>query len=237
MDKVIVGLASIRSRRHALSQTISSLLAQTIKPDMIHVFLNGYKKDEIPKFLKKDNITVYTSEEFGDLGDAGKFFKVDEEKGFYLSADDDLKFPPIYIEYMISGIEKYNRKKVVSLHGSILKEKVNNFYKDREIINFKRRLRKSVNVHLAGTGVTAFHTDTLSLKLSDFPIKNVADVYFGIQAQKQGVGIVVLPHQQRWVGVLPNTSSNSIFHTHIRDEKKVKEVTTLVNSIEKWAIH
>ena len=237
MDKVIVGIASIRSRRSSLKRVIRSLSEQTVKPDKINVYLNDTPYNEIPNFLKKKNINVFTSQDYGDLGDAGKFFLAGKvESSYYFSCDDDLNYPPQYIEYMISGIEKYDRKYVVALHGRILKYPVTNFFTDRRILNFKKYQKEDIKAHLPGTGVTAFHSDTLKLSIDDFPVKNMADIWFGLQCQRQGVGIVVLKHQPRWVGVLPNTNNGSIFHSSHKNLEIIKRNTDATNSIAEWKI-
>lgn len=237
MDKIIIGIASIRSRRNSLKRVIENLRVQTVKPTKIIVYLNDYTYDEIPSYLKKDDIEVYTGDIYGDKGDAGKFFRIAEELGFYLSMDDDLDYPPKYIEHMINCIKKYERKYVIAMHGSILKFPVTNFFADRQIVNFKRHVRRDVKVHLPGTGVTAFHTDTLKLSVEDFPVPNMADIWFGLKAQEQGVGIVVVAHKARWIGVQPHTAQGSIFHSSVKNPEIVTRNTDYINNIDEWKLN
>jgi len=67
--KRIVGVASIPGREVSLAEMIMSLYEQV---DEFHVYLNNY--DEVQGYLKLRDINVYRSQDFGDRGDAGKFF-------------------------------------------------------------------------------------------------------------------------------------------------------------------
>ncbi len=234
-NKIIIGIASIKVRRNSLQETISSLRNQTLKPNLIVIYLNDYLESEVPKFLKKTGIHVYTGDVNGDRGDAGKFFKVSDFKDcYYFSCDDDLKYPENYIRYMIHGIEKYGRQKIVALHGSVLKGIVKNFFRDRNLISFKRDLKSIKSVHLSGTGLTAFHTDAIKLDISDFKEPNMADIWLGVVAQRQNVGMIVLPHKRRWVGVLPKTVEGSIFNVQHKSVDKIKICTDAINLIKVW---
>lgn len=240
MDRVVVGIASIPSRESSLRQVIKSLQKQTLPINKYYIYLNGY--DEIPYYYRvlynPDRYNFFLSAEFGDLGDAGKFFKVGEEKdSVYFSIDDDLVLPHNYIEFMLRGLKKYNNQKIVSLHGSIFNEKINNYYRDRRLFNFKRTLLKDIRCHLGGTGLMCFDTNNFKLSITDFPKANYADLFVGLQAQKQKKSIVVLAHRKNFVKPILNTTANSIFQRFIRDENRIKEGTDIVNTLPKWELH
>lgn len=239
MDKIVVGIASIRRRRATLPNAINSLLDQTVPPDEINVYLNDYTKNKLKGIdeSKHTKVNIYDFHDNGDMGDTGKYFKVGEHSGYYLSADDDLKYPRDYVEYTTNCIEKFNRKYVIAMHGSIFYPPINDFINDRHIVKFKSHVKEFTPVHIPGTGVTAFHTDTINLIKEDFELPNMADIWFGIQAQKQKVGILVAPHKKKYVNSQPITDIKQSLYFQTKDNAdKRKLYTQIANKIENWKL-
>jgi len=224
-EKITAGIASIPQRENALQQTIESVIGQL---DTLNVYLNGY--EHIPKFLKHEKIRVFRSQDYGDKGDAGKFFK--QGRGYNFSLDDDLLYPLEYIDYLIEKIEEYGRKYVVGLHGVIMqKTPVKSYYFGRTQFHFLNELRHDKPVHILGTGVMAFHSDTIKIRYEDFRIANMADVWVGRLSQAQGVGMMCVAHSNRWVKPI-STEDKGIYQSKKKNEK---DVTAVVNEIE-WAL-
>ena len=97
LDPIICGVASIPERSENLRQTIESILPFV---DELHVFLNNYPAT--PKYLQNPKISVYRSQDYHDLGDAGKFFTVGKKRGFYLAIDDDIIYPEDYVWKLVN---------------------------------------------------------------------------------------------------------------------------------------
>src|SRR5690606_25986430 len=110
---VYAGMATIPSRVEALDVAVASIYDQV---DRLFVYLNNY--DEIPLFLKRDKISVFTSQQFGDIKDTGKFFGLTRvQRGIYLSLDDDIQYPPDYAQVMKNHVVRFKNKCVVGVHG------------------------------------------------------------------------------------------------------------------------
>lgn len=197
-EPVIAGMASIPSREPLLAAAVESLALQV---DELRIYLNGYSS--VPRFLRKNPkvaIYVHASSEHGDLGDAGKFFEIEDQSGYYLSCDDDLVYPPDYAVRMIGAIERYGRRAIVCAHGSVLPPRPSSYFRDRRLLHYGFELRRDTPVHVAGTGVTAFHTDTLPLvQKRDFPTGFMADIHLAVCAYRRRVPIVVIRHAKDWV--------------------------------------
>lgn len=185
---VRLGIASMPSRVEGLRVAVASLRDQV---DELCVHLNGYP--EVPDFLDVPGVTAVLGE---DVGDRGKFAFVDGFEGYYLTADDDIAYPPYYVEHLIDGIERYGRRAVVGWHGSVIKRGFEDYYEDasRWVLSFSKRRAHDTPVHLVGTGCSGFHTATLRVRYADFTHPNVADVHLGLLGQHQRVPFVVLRH-------------------------------------------
>ena len=208
-DLISVGIASIPSREHSLKKAVDSLYDNA---NEIHVFLNRYSA--VPDFLNKPKINVYRSQVLVDMGDAGKMFKVASCKGYYFSCDDDLVYPADYIDKMVTAIEKYHRKAVVGIHGSVWNSSnPAKFYGDRTCCPFGRELKEDYACHMLGTGCCAWHTSTIKLAFENFEIANMADLWMAIQAQKQRVPMISVARPNNWVEQSDIDFKTSIFGT------------------------
>lgn len=199
-------LASVPNRATSLERTVGTLINQV---DMLFVALNNYK--EVPSFLTGNMKIVYALMD-NSLGDAAKFYDVDQRNGYVLTCDDDLAYPEGYASYMVNGIKQHGG--IVTLLGKR--------YDNRPISSFRGGYSalyrvlisrpNPVEVHLGGTGCMAFHTNDFKLRVEDFPEPNMADIWVAKAAHEQGVKITVLPHPARY---LKHTKHHgAIWHTH-----------------------
>ncbi len=188
-ERVRIGIASIEVRRTALSYVIACLYDQA---DEIFVYLNDYS--EVPDFLHRDKITVIHGK--GDIGDRGKFYGVEGFDGYFFSCDDDIAYPPYYVAHCIDAIERYGRKAIVGWHGSLIKAPFKDYYSNesRRVFSFRSGRPEDIAVHVLGTGCTAFHSSSIEVRRSDFETSNMADVYFALLGQRQGVPFVAIKH-------------------------------------------
>jgi hypothetical protein len=218
-DSVRVGLSSIPSRADGLLRVVDSLYDQV---DEIFIYLNNYP--QAPRQLANDTrIKAFTGP---DLGDRGKFYFAQGFLGYYFSADDDIAYPPSYVEHLVDGIERYHRKAIVGLHGSIIADDFSSYYDPahRRVLSFDRRVAHDQFVHILGTGCSAFHSETISIGMDDFQLPNMADVFLALIAQRQGIPSVVLAHPKGWVPALELGDSSSIYHDSRRGTKSGLDV-------------
>jgi len=206
----IAGLATIKEREQALKMTVDSIIDQV---DVLMIYFNDY--EDTPGWLKsysmKGKIHRFGSIERPpfqeaylkqiDIGDKGKFFTIKFCNGYYFSLDDDLIYPPDYIDRMIKAIEIFDREAIITNHGRVIPDReIRSYYRDtRAPYHFNNRVQGFHPVHIGGTGVMGFHTDTFRPDLSKMPRKNMADLYIADQAQDKGIPIIVQPHSSDWI--------------------------------------
>lgn len=189
---VRIQIASIPSREKLLLNTFNSLIGQC---DSMFVGLNGY--DRIPHWLNHPKVEAKLLD--NSMGDAVKFFDVENHEGYFFTCDDDLIYPSNYVSEMIAHIEKHQA--IVTNHGRIIKSfPVENYYLAPKITyHCLKEVEKPVKVMFGGTGVMAFHTDVIDLKYEDFKAPNMADIWLSVKAKEQNVPIIVVPHSEMWL--------------------------------------
>lgn len=195
-ERIEASLASIPSRVDCLEKVVEALLPQV---DLLRCFLNGY--DEVPRFLEHDRIVVASA---GDLGDRGKFFWCEEPDGIQLICDDDIFYPPDYAAGMLRALERHGRKAVVGVHGVKLREPFNAYYQDRTVVHFALALQRDAQQDILGTGCLAYDPATIQVRRRDFREPNMADVWFGLIAQREGVPLVAVQRKAGWLKPQPD---------------------------------
>lgn len=207
MHPVIIGVATIESRRESLLETLESLTGQF---DELHVYANDYDPEiDVP------GVIVYPAPE-GDLGDSGKMWPFVDEywtewsdglgDAYCFVIDDDLIFRPGTIEMMIEGIERYDRRAAVGFHGRRQFSPVSSFYgdlKSNEALRVLGTVPEDTPCTILGTGCTGWHSSLVSWSLDDFPqvlpdgrcSRNMADIWFSKKLQEAGIPRMVLAHQ------------------------------------------
>ena len=198
-------IASIPNRVTSLERTVGTLIDQV---DMLFVALNNYK--EAPSYLTNNRKIVYALMD-NSLGDAAKFYDVDQRKGYVLTCDDDLRYPPDYASYMIEGIKEYGG--IVTLLGKRYDKRPISSYRGGYTALFRALVSRPTpaKVHLGGTGCMAFHTDDFKITTDDFLKPNMADLWVAKAAHEQGVTITVLPHRARYL--VHTHHHRTIWHT------------------------
>jgi len=222
-EKITVSLASIPSRSGLLRETVSRILPQC---DRLNVYLNNYSR--VPDFLNHAKITVARSQDHGDISDNGKFFWTKEIKGYHFSLDDDVLPIATALEEMVEKIDQYNRKAIIGIHGSVFPpHKIADYFRNRKIYHF---VTKDTAVHGAGTGFCGFHTEAFQFDLSSCPVCGMTDVWFAIEAKKQGVPIIVVD-RTKIVTEQTKKPATSLYRKY-RDSGKKQ--TDLINEVRPW---
>ena len=169
---IIASLATFKGRERALKRCCESLQKQV---DAVFVYDNGTNPD---------------------LGDAGKFAAA-PERGYHIVCDDDLEYLPGYVQHMVNAIERYQRTAVVTLQGKVLFRQLASYYNDRG--GFKKyslqvSQEDDILVDVGGSGVFAYHTDTIRFSLEDFQHRNMADLNASLVCAREKVPIVCIGH-------------------------------------------
>lgn len=236
LDKVRIGIATMPGRETGLQVVLDALSPQA---DEIFVYLNRF--ETVPPGLTfAENVRFFTGP---DQGDRGKFLFIEGFEGYYLTCDDDIEYPPFYVSHIVDGIERYGRKAAVGWHGSIFQPDFSDYYdpKSRRVLAYYSRRSDDTSVHLLGTGAAGFHTSTISLEPSDFPVPNMGDVWLALRAQQFGIPMVVLAHEGGLASPIdrnaPSISNASLQRSGTDHLDVRRHVTSVVKDHQPWKLH
>lgn len=225
---ICAGMASFPPREENLRQAVASILPQV---DRLYVYLNGY--ENVPNFLLHPRITVGRSQQHGDLQDNGKLFFLKEmPKGYRFTLDDDIAYPPDYVERMVQRLWLYDHRVAVGVHGAILAQPLERFFHGRDVRVFWEGYDTDKTVNVLGTGTLAWHSDTLKLSLEDFPSQGMADVWFAITAKAQGVPLVCLARPKDWLHQIPLAQPEECLYERYKDSDQRQ--TDAARKAEPW---
>lgn len=168
MTQVWATMATVPERAGARAMAVESLLPQV---DRLIVSF-GHKAGDQVKFDCCENA--------GDV--------------YIIGVDDDLVYPPDYVETTIRGIEHYGRAAVVGYHGFT----INRDGGREDTYRCLAGLEERAYVDVIGTGVVGFHAGALDLSPADFPTRNAAMFWVALKAAQRGLPMVILPHPDRW---------------------------------------
>jgi len=117
------------------------------------------------------------------------------DDAIFLGVDDDLVYPPDYVESTLRWLNEFPGC-IVSYHGFTINEDGDRAANYRCL----DALAEPVDVHVVGSGVCAFRISTIRPLPEHFPVRNGADPWLALLAQQRGVRRVVVPHPDRWFG-------------------------------------
>lgn len=189
-------LATIPGREQSLGLTINSLA-----PQVDRLIIN-YRSDS----------------------DANKFRAVEQMTGYVLTCDDDLIYPPDYVEKMIKAVDRYNGEAIVSLHGRELKPgKISSYYAPSNRLQAFHCLHEVAADHriingAIGTGVMCWNADKVKIYRDWFQVANMADIWLSLFARKNNIPMIVATHPANWLNV-GYDGEDTIWHKHFNNDK------------------
>lgn len=198
---------------------------------MASVSTRHKQREETIKSLS-DQVTSVTWYRGDTEGDKMKFNDVDQVKGYYFSCDDDLIYPPDYIEKMIAKLQEYDNRIIVTAMGRIVDSTpIIRYYKSEHITKFScLGETKEQWVHIGGTGCMAFHTDYFRPEY--FGNGFMSDIWLALEAQKKKVPILCIEHPPLWIQQ-QETNDEGIYERYKDNDK---EQVNAINSVD-WKLY
>jgi len=226
-------MSTVPWRLQALEQMLPTILPQV---DQLNVYLQGY--DAVPECLRHDNIHTVDGRQhpkWDALKSTCKLFWIAQglvDDGIHLTVDDDMLYPPDYVQRCSSAIDRYGSRVVVGFHGAIYKPDVRHLYRDRQTFHFKDAFEADTPVHTLGTGTTSWHTS--ALRIDDLLDWDGVDWAVAIAAQRQSVPMVCLARPAGYLTALPeayDTRSCSELDSYL------ERMAGFYHSHPNWTVH
>lgn len=194
---------------------------------------NNYTDEQweiINEKLNDPRITLHRTDNKKESNEKLKFIHTGTNPYICL-ADDDLIYPPNYLNYLIRGCEKYQAH--VSLHGTILgKEKLQSYYKNRQKVfmrsqNIENDEEVDITSNCGSLFKRSFYNDLD--KWYDFcGNRSMDDLYVNYFAKKKGIKRMVLAHKKGYLNHKAILSSdNYVFDKYVNNDK---EQTDFINN-------
>ena len=183
--------ATHEARKDSIDEAVASIIDQVHK---VRVYYNDYIPEDRP----------WAQVVGPDYTDRSKFYFLQENE-IYFSCDDDICYPPNYVEMTLEKLEQHGG--VITHHGRKLTGTGRHYYNGHETFHFKLPVYREGEIDVAGTGVSAFFTNEFMPDIFQYDQDKMVDLLFSLEAAKKGVPITVVPHYKDWLEMIPTKSS------------------------------
>ena len=221
MIKKLVGrMATFPARAEFLPKAIESLQGQL---DQLVVVLNEYTRKRAKRLPSFQNVSYVIPPT--DTKDTGKFLGERHETEYVFLADDDLLYPPDYVETLVEAYESLpTDRAVVGLHGVVYSDLFDGAARSRFVAKFDKFLAGRLLVNQLGTGCAMTRGDLLPSFEYMATSQRFVDIRFARYCHEQHIGMVCLPRAGDWVKDLE--AGDSIFETYTRgnQENQLEEI-------------
>lgn len=232
------------SRAHTFGRVLASILPQL---DRLFLFFDKY--EHIPHAFANDpRIVPLSASDFGELAVCGKFLGVQlhAEPCLYFCFDDDILYPPDYVEFMTRALHRHHLQALIGLHALVIKPPYLSYPRDCSVLHFSHPCRTDFLVDVLGTGTIAFYTGNFRFNPKSWRFNDMADLMVAIEAAKQSLPRVSVQRTKNYLVPLEQYQIDSLFHRLLKDNSRHSEIMRKgLNScrlssrqpIESFAVH
>ena len=240
---ITVCMATFPARFKQIPEAVASLLEQSVQPDRIMIYVN--EASEVPGLPDDPRIEVYGSTDV-NMTDIGKFEVASMvEDGVVLTVDDDIWYPPNYVEDMVAAVRRYSGKAIVGVHGCVLPvgpavSTWDEYRENRRVHWFQRAVSTDLPVNIVGTGTMAYDARHVRFDHHTYETGRMVDIHVAVEAQQKGYPMITPPRLREWmVPIEPDEgdSAESIWDMVRTDETMQAEIIGRLNDVKSWSLH
>jgi len=214
----IAAIATLASRLTTFQKVLPIIHAQV---DHVFVYLDGYST--IPSFLENfDRVTARRAEDVGNLHCSSRFLCLQELRTPTVVAivDDDIIYPPDYIDRMTGALQRVEGKAIVGVHGRIFMPPHQSYVRDVLTFHFTHQLARPCHVHELGTGTCAFASSYFRIDPREWDRHDMDDVAIAIDAQRQGLPRIAIARPAGWLRPGAESQSDSLWNRILIDDSE-----------------
>ncbi len=222
----IAGLATVPGRTDALLNVIARIAPQV---DVLHIACNNHDGKHLLDMNWPEAINVVWHYPDSFPQDGNKFLYLGEgEPGYRFVLDDDLIYPPTYIQDCIDGLERYFKACVIAWGGKRFDvQPVGSFYRNASLKcrAFEEQACDTL-IHVPLTCLLAWHTSQITFDPTAWQYPLMSDIWAGLTCLEAGVPIMSLAHAGDYIQANDSEfQATTIWVTeHERDEIQTKLV-------------
>lgn len=223
-------MATLPDRLGTFKKSLDSLIQQVdtvqIVCNMISVRIVKQALNSLYPWMNEDQFSdIYAGRQINfvphdnSLKDGSRFINANEKPGWCLVCDDDIEYPPDFVETMI---DNYNGG-FLSVMGKILKPRPLQSYYKGWAKNYKtfEEVKELVQVDIPGCCGILWHTDYANLNEKVMQVPN-SDVCVGVYAKMNQLPCHVVPHAAGWLkNLMPELPKGTldIYNTYKNNDK------------------
>jgi len=215
----IGGMATMPSRAHTVEAALASILPQV---DRLYLYLDKYEGHAPPAIFDDAKIVKIPSWRYPGMGGTGKFIGIElhSEPCLYYSFDDDIFYPPDYVETLTRALCRHHMRAVVGIHATFFQPPHRSYVRDRVMVHFRRQLYFDCHVDELGSGTMAFYTPSFRFEPRRWPFSDMCDLMIAIEAVRQGVPKIAIRRPGEFVRPLEQYQSDSVYHRTLHDDAR-----------------
>jgi hypothetical protein len=214
----IGGIATMPSRARTFRIALETILPQV---DRLYVYFD--KHGEVPAFVRGNpQIVPLLPADHGDLGADGKLLgaRLHGEPCLYFAFDDDILYPPAYVELLASAIERHHFGAILGFHALRFRPPCLSYRADRGVLHFVAPLTADNPVDELGSGTLGFHTGRFNVDVTTWPYHTMTDLLLAIEAVRQGVPRLAVRRPAGFVKPLEEVQEDSLFRALQKDDTR-----------------
>lgn len=214
------------SRADTFREVVAAIRPQV---DHLFVYLDGYA--EAPGFLRGlEGVTVRHAEEHGNLHASSRFLALRElaQPSIVISVDDDIAYPPDYVEVLVENLEEYGGRAVVGVHGRTFLPPHRSYIRDARCFHFTAEVEQPIFVHELGTATCAFASNVFAPDPRGWRRNDMDDIVLAIDAQRRGIARVVVAREANWLTALDEDQADSLW---VRAQEDAAEQTWMMHAL------
>lgn len=214
----VAAIATLANRLETFRQVLPVIHSQV---DHIFVYLDGYSA--APDFLASfDRITVHRAEDVGDLHCSSRFLCLQElnTPAVVVMVDDDIVYPPDYVERLVHFLERIEGQAIVGVHGRIFIPPHQSYARDAATVHFTDRLDQGHHVHELGIGTCAFVSSNFNVDPREWDQTTMDDIIVAIEGQRRGLPRMAVPRSAGWLKPYAESQPDSLWNKTLTDDSE-----------------
>ena len=214
----IGGMATMPSRAHTARAAVEAVLPQL---DRLYLYLDRHAA--VPEWLPQSpKVVPLLPARHGSVAGDGKFLGLElhAEPCLFFCFDDDILYPPDYVEWMAAALRRHAFRAVVGVHGQVFRAPHLSYLRDHFVMHFGAACPLDSHVDELGTGTIAFYSEGVRLHPRRWLHHDMADLMVAIEAVRQEVPRIAVRRPKDFLRPLEENQADSIYRKLQGDDRR-----------------